>query len=102
MHLKNKRHEIDSQAENLTEHLIQSNSFGLQKPGNQQELFSKEKCDEAFENIMKSADKEWGGFGKAPKFPQTFSIQFLLRYYYVNNIQFSTSSKGSARKRKRQ
>ncbi len=32
---------------------------------------------------MKSADKEWGGFGKAPKFPQTFFIQFLLRYYHV-------------------
>jgi uncharacterized protein YyaL (SSP411 family) len=39
--------------------------------------------DELFENLMKSADKAWGGFGKAPKFPQTFSIQFLLRYYNV-------------------
>jgi len=29
---------------------------------------------------MRSADKQWGGFGHAPKFPQTFSIQFLLRY----------------------
>lgn len=87
-----RRHEIDAQAENLTEHLLQSNSFGLQKPGDMQDFFSKEKPDEAFENIMKSADKEWGGFGKAPKFPQTFSIQFLLRYYYVNNIQFSKSS----------
>jgi uncharacterized protein YyaL (SSP411 family) len=90
---REKRHEIDAQAENLTAHLIQSNSFGLQKPGDQRESFSKEKCDEAFENIMKSADKEWGGFGKAPKFPQTFSIQFLLRYHYVNNLQFSGVSK---------
>ncbi len=32
---------------------------------------------------MKSADKEWGGFGNAPKFPQTFAIQFLLRYYHI-------------------
>ena len=32
---------------------------------------------------MKNADKEWGGFGKAPKFPQTFSIQFLLRYHHI-------------------
>lgn len=87
---ENKRHEIDNQAENLTQHLVQSNSFGLQKPGDQQDLFSKEKCNEAFENIMKNADKVWGGFGKAPKFPQTFSIQFLLRYHYVNNIQLST------------
>ena len=27
--------------------------------------------------------KEWGGFGKAPKFPQTYSIQFLLRYHHI-------------------
>ena len=75
-----KRSEIDAQAEHLTEHLIKSNSFGLQKPGDTAGLFTKEKLQEAFENRMKTADKEWGGFGKAPKFPQTFSIQFLLRY----------------------
>jgi len=92
---ENKRHEIDNQAENLTQHLVQSNSFGLQKPGDQQDLFSTEKCGEVFENIMKNADKVWGGFGKAPKFPQTFSIQFLLRYYYVNKVQFSGFSRAS-------
>jgi len=35
-----------------------------------------------FQNIMKNADRQWGGFGKAPKFPQSFTIQFLLRYHY--------------------
>ena len=37
-----KRNEIDAQAENLTEHLIQSNSFGFQKPDSQN-YFSNEK-----------------------------------------------------------
>ncbi len=78
-----KRNEIDSQAENLTAHLFQSNSFGLQQPNSVPNIFSKEKIDEVFQNLMKSADKKWGGFGGSPKFPQTFSIQFLLRYYYV-------------------
>ena len=32
--------------------------------------------------FLKYADKQCGGFGKAPKFPQTFSIQFLLRQFY--------------------
>jgi uncharacterized protein YyaL (SSP411 family) len=32
---------------------------------------------------MKNADKEWGGFGRTPKFPQSFVIQYLLRFYYV-------------------
>ncbi len=79
---REKRHEIDAQAESMTEHLLQSNSFGIQKVA-EEELFSADKADEAFQNVMKLADREWGGFGKAPKFPQIFSIHFLLRYYHV-------------------
>ena len=79
-----RRHEIDAQAENLTEHLLQSNAFGLQKPTEAEQIFTAEKPTEAFQAIMKSADKEWGGFGKAPKFPQTASIQFLLRYAHIS------------------
>lgn len=79
---RERRHEIDTQAENLTEHLLSANSFGHQKAG-EEEVFSKDKISGALENIMKQADKEWGGFGRAPKFPQTFSIQFLLRHHFV-------------------
>ena len=85
-----KRNEINNQAENLTEHLIQSDSFGLQTPDRTKDgsvIFSLEKMTEAFENIIKTADKEWGGFGKAPKFPQTFTIQFLLRYHYITGSE---------------
>jgi uncharacterized protein len=79
-----RRHEIEAQAENLTMHLLESNSFGLQTPsGEEDSLFTKEKAKKIFENLMKTADREWGGFGSAPKFPQTFSIQFLLRYHYT-------------------
>lgn len=82
------RHEIDAQAENLTEHLVKANSFGLQRvPEN--EILTKDSIDEAFQNIMKQADKDWGGFGRAPKFPQTFSIQFLLRYHYITGDEES-------------
>ncbi len=77
-----RRSEIDAQANTLTDHLLQANSFGLQNDGGET-TFSKGRLHEAFENIMKSADTEWGGFGKAPKFPQTFTIQFLLRYHYI-------------------
>ncbi len=84
---KERRNEVDAQAENLTEHMLQSNLFGQQIESDTNELFSKKKLDEAVENIMRSADKEWGGFGKAPKFPQTFTIQFLLRYYYISKNQ---------------
>jgi len=77
-----KRNEINAQAENLTDHLFQSNAFGLQNESSSKDI-SEEKIHDAFQNIMKSADREWGGFGRAPKFPQTFTIQFLLRYHYV-------------------
>ena len=78
-----KRDQIESQAESLTQHLINANSFGLQNQGGAYSVFSNENIDEIFKNIMVSADKEWGGFGKAPKFLQTSSIKFLLRYHFI-------------------
>ncbi len=86
-----RRHEIDAQAENLTTHLLQSNTFGMNGPPTH-DLFSKEKLDEAVKNIMVNADKVWGGFGKAPKFPQTFTINFLLRYSHFKIVESSKAS----------
>ncbi|AEW03075.1 hypothetical protein A4D02_03500 [Niastella koreensis] len=80
-----KRDDIDAQATNLTGHIVQSNSFGQQAVEgdiNMDALFSKEIADTMFNNIMGTADKEEGGFGSAPKFPQTFTIGYLLRYYH--------------------
>jgi len=82
---KERRDEIESQAENLVQYLQKANSFGqISKPENidAQENVPKELCHTIFQEIMKMADKEWGGFGNAPKFPQTFVIQYLLQYYY--------------------
>lgn len=87
---KERRDEINTQADNLTAHIVQSNSFGLQKSRGTEAVFTLEKLDETAGNILKSADTEWGGFGKAPKFPQTFSIQYLLRYAYTRHIQQHT------------
>lgn len=75
-----KREEIESQAENLVQHLVASNSFGARRSG--EDVFNKEKLKQIGENILQNADKVWGGFGNAPKFPQTFSIQYLLKHYY--------------------
>ena len=70
-----KRNEIAAQAENLTEHLLKANSFGASQSG-MNDVFEKEKLMEAYQSIMKSADRKWGGFGNAPKFPQSMVIQF--------------------------
>ena len=75
---KNRREEVFEQAQHLTDHLQSSNSFGIAL--SKEDVFEPSKIDEAFSNIMKTADREWGGFGKAPKFPQTFTTGFLLSY----------------------
>jgi len=80
---KGKRDEIEAQANSLTDHLVQSNSFGLHFPGEADTVFSMINAALITENCMKTADKEWGGFGRAPKFPQSFTIRYLLRYFYV-------------------
>lgn len=83
---KERREELEAQANNLLEHLGKSSQFGenaaalVLKPV--AELFTREQCDTIYQNIMQQADRVWGGFGNAPKFPGTFSIQYLLRYYH--------------------
>ncbi len=41
-------------------------------------------CRTMAEALLKMADKEWGGFGAAPKFPGTMAITFLLEYYHYS------------------
>ena len=76
---RNKKEEVEQQAEQLVSHLAQANSFGLQSNTGASLLFSESSIADAVNNILKTADRQWGGFGRAPKFPQTFTIQFLLR-----------------------
>ena len=77
--------EVETQATRLTEHLIASNAFGTRLG----ESFSSNdaQMDQAFEGIMKNADRTWGGFGQAPKFPHTFTITYLLRYGHIKKNQ---------------
>jgi uncharacterized protein len=75
-----KKEEIEGQANGLTEHLQTANTIGNNAT---ESVFEKKDIDIAFQNIMKTADRQWGGFGRAPKFPQTFTINFLLRYSWL-------------------
>jgi uncharacterized protein YyaL (SSP411 family) len=79
-----KREEVVSQAENLLAHLQSSNGFGAQltTTKNKESLFSAEQLASITTKLLATADTEKGGFGHAPKFPQSFSIQFLLRQYH--------------------
>lgn len=86
---KERRNEVEAQAEELTNHINTNSSLQTKRilpEINIESLFDKQQAHTVFENIMKQADTVWGGFGKAPKFPQTFCIKYLFRYYnYTKN-----------------
>jgi uncharacterized protein len=81
---RERRTEIEAQADNLTEHIAASANFGNTITGaaTAEILFTPADCHTIFDNLMKAADTVWGGFGTAPKFPQTFSINWLLQYQH--------------------
>lgn len=83
---QNRKEELIQQADNLVEHISSAgNLFGKNTIITEDDslpLFNKEQCNSIAENILKSADTVYGGFGAAPKFPQTFTIQYLLAYSY--------------------
>lgn len=80
---KERKQEVEEQAKHLTEHMELSNAFG--KSVSEDDVFEASRFEEAFRNIMKTADLQWGGFGRAPKFPQSFTIHFLLAYGHEKN-----------------
>ncbi len=77
-----RQHEIVSQAENLTAHLLKGNQFGQTPADSIDNAFNHENAKAVFQQLMGLADRTEGGFGRAPKFPQTQSIQYLLAYYH--------------------
>lgn len=87
---RDKRKDIDEQANTLTDHLSKSNAFGI-KASTQlvpvEERFTKQHLHIALQQALGQADNIWGGFGRAPKFPQTFTISFLLRHYHFTRNQ---------------
>lgn len=93
---KEKREQIAQQAAQLTQHLQEANSFGLRNDNKEESLFSLAGASDAVTNILKLADTQWGGFSQAPKFPQTFTIQYLMRAAYVLDNQESATEQNDA------
>ncbi|HZK27959.1 MAG TPA: thioredoxin domain-containing protein, partial [Thermoclostridium sp.] len=50
---------------------------------NEQASLNKEIVHNAYQQLERSFDPEYGGFGRAPKFPTPHNLLFLLRYWYA-------------------
>lgn len=88
---ENKREQLIEQAEHLTSHIIQTNiTKSIDANTDTLEvLVTEEDLELITQRILQQADVQWGGFGNAPKFPQTFVLQTLLRSYHANQQESS-------------
>ena len=82
---ENNYEKLEEQANQLSSHLVQANIKSQASNNENQTAFQFEK--EAIQlmgtRVMQNADTQWGGFGNAPKFPQTFALQLLLRQFHL-------------------
>jgi uncharacterized protein YyaL (SSP411 family) len=92
---RDRRNEIEQQARTLIDHVATAGSFGIGDNGGNgatgdagtgntaaDSPFVRSNLDLIREHLLKTGDTVWGGFGGAPKFPQTFSIRYLLYDYF--------------------
>ncbi len=78
---KNNRETTERQTKIIMDALTQTTEFTLTSTKLEKTLL-----DEAAVNLLQSSDPINGGFGNAPKFPNTSNLSFLLRYYYLSKI----------------
>ena len=75
-----RRGELEEQAAQLTAHINRQTIFTPARPAVANDIPAG-RIPEMLESVMRAADQEEGGFGKAPKFPQTFTIRLLMHAF---------------------
>ncbi|MBI3651366.1 MAG: thioredoxin domain-containing protein [Acidobacteria bacterium] len=75
-----KRDEVTSSADAITAELQKTNRF---TPSD--EILTSEVFNQAYAALLAGFDKTYGGFGRAPKFPPSMALMFLLRYVQRTN-----------------
>lgn len=91
-----KKEDIDKATQELMKSLIESSS-SLAKNSNTN--IERTILDESAVNLLQIADSLHGGFGQAPKFPNTTNLLYLLRYFdFSKNTQFLNFVEFTAKK----
>ena len=70
---KDNRDDVLAAGEAMTEHLRQEEEFQPETPG-------RALAEAGVSSFSRLFDAQWGGFGRAPKFPTPHNLLFLLRY----------------------
>ena len=95
---ENNYEKLVEQANELTNHVVRNVVVPVNSTGGiatvgveniEEPLATKEEIEIIAGRILQQADTQWGGFGNAPKFPQTFVLQMLFRNYNLNNHEAS-------------
>jgi uncharacterized protein YyaL (SSP411 family) len=73
---REKRDDVDRSAKALTEHVRRNSEV---KPPEDEFELGEDVLSAAFEGLVVGFDWEWGGWGRAPKFPPGPVLEFLLR-----------------------
>ncbi len=72
------RNEIERSAGQIAEHLLQA-SFGAAPVGDAK--LHDDLIDQALNGLLRTFDVRLGGFGRAPKFPPSMTLEFLLHVH---------------------
>lgn len=83
---QNKQEVVQEQANRLTEIIKNSDSVFIADKllSSDESSFNKVILENIFLTLKKRFDHQNGGFGGAPKFPGTMSLQYLLEYYFYH------------------
>src|ERR1700730_10137563 len=79
----NRRNELDEQADQLTEAVRARGAVDAAPAGSELGL-GPDVVSRTADALMSAHDPEWGGFGRAPKFPMTANLELLLRAFAHN------------------
>lgn len=75
---KNSKEKLINSSNNILKEL---NKFFISESSNAK--LSEKNLKNGYNQLLKSFDIKYGGFGKAPKFPTPHKLMFLLRYYKI-------------------
>ena len=77
---ENRREDVTKSADSVRDYL--RSATGRHHAGGRRLVLGRSLLDHAAATLISQLDRRFGGFGSAPKFPQTMNLEVLLRHYH--------------------